>query len=423
MPFIRLRTKLFIGALGITVFLGSLLITFIETSVPKKLEIELQKRGVILAEDIARESVSYLLSENIFNMELFLHQHKNVEEDTEYIFVLDREGKILAHTFGKTFPVDLKGINIVIPEQKYNIKHINTGKGRILDIAVPILEGELGVLRLGISAKPILESINNITRMVGYIIIGVLIFVGSMTAILATVITKPILELTNSAKKIGSGNFQYMVNIKSNDEIGQLARAFNQMARDLETATVKRDELVKEITKRKKLEEKLHALTLTDELTGIFNRRGFSTLANQQLKIANRMKRGVLLLYADVDSLKLINDEFGHKEGDLILVKTANLLKEVFRESDIIARIGGDEFVVFSIETMDSSVETLRARLEKSIENYNTIRNHIFRLSISIGIMYYKQEFSYSLDELLAQADKMMYEQKRHKLNRSVLNT
>ncbi len=95
----------------------------------------------------------------------------------------------------------------------------------------------------------------------------------------------------------------------------------------------------------------LLALSLVDDLTGIYNRRGFSALAQQELKKANRIKRGMLLLFADVDDLKKINDSLGHQEGDLALIETANLLKETFREPDIIARIGGDEFVVLAAET------------------------------------------------------------------------
>jgi diguanylate cyclase (GGDEF)-like protein/PAS domain S-box-containing protein len=173
--------------------------------------------------------------------------------------------------------------------------------------------------------------------------------------------------------------------------------------------------IFRDISERKRMEEKLHAMLITDELTGLYNRRGFFSLVRQQLKMANRMKKGLLLLYTDVDSLKLINDEFGHKEGDLILVKAANLLKEVFRESDIIARIGGDEFVVVSIGVDDTDVEKIEARFEKCLEDYNAKRDHVFRLSMSKGMSYYQQECHYSVEELLVQADKLMYEQKKRK--------
>ena len=175
--------------------------------------------------------------------------------------------------------------------------------------------------------------------------------------------------------------------------------------------------IFQDITDKMKLEEKLRTLSLTDELTGLYNRRGFFTLANQQMKVANRKKAGILLLFADVDGLKLINDGFGHKEGDSLLINTANLLKEVFRESDIIARMGGDEFVVFSIEPSDENIDTFKTRFEKHLEDYNAKRSDTYRLSLSVGILYYKQECLLSLNELLIQADTLMFEQKKKKKN------
>lgn len=164
-----------------------------------------------------------------------------------------------------------------------------------------------------------------------------------------------------------------------------------------------------------KLQEKLRVLSITDELTGLYNRRGFFALAEQQLKLSNRLKKGVFMLYADLDNLKGINDTLGHQEGDLVLVDTANILKESFRESDIIARIGGDEFVVLPIGTGGDSIEAVTSRLQKNIDSYNMKRNRTYRLSLSFGVPYYDPENPCSIDELLAQGDRMMYEQKKIK--------
>lgn len=89
------------------------------------------------------------------------------------------------------------------------------------------------------------------------------------------------------------------------------------------------------------MEEDLHSLSLTDELTGLYNRRGFFTLLDQQIKMANRLKREIFILYADLDRLKLINDTWGHQEGDQALIESATIFKRIYRESDIIACIGG----------------------------------------------------------------------------------
>jgi diguanylate cyclase (GGDEF)-like protein len=159
---------------------------------------------------------------------------------------------------------------------------------------------------------------------------------------------------------------------------------------------------------RKKLEEAL----VTDELTGVYNRRGFLTMAEQQMKTARRLEKGVLLLSADMDNIKIINDTFGHKEGDSTLIHTANVLKESFRESDIVGRIGGDEFVVFQMGNTDNTPERLTERLQKNLDIHNAETGRKYKLSISVGIVRCDSDCTYSLDELLTQADKLMYERK-----------
>jgi len=173
----------------------------------------------------------------------------------------------------------------------------------------------------------------------------------------------------------------------------------------------------KDITEYKEMEEALRALSLTDELTGLYNRRGFFTLTDQFLKLARRQKEGIFMLYADIDNLKEINDTFGHKEGDIALIETADILKKNYRESDIIARIGGDEFVIIPIGTTGDNIDIITSRFEKSIEIYNSKSKREYKLSLSYGLAYYDPENPCSIDELLTQADKTMYEHKRYKKN------
>jgi diguanylate cyclase (GGDEF)-like protein/PAS domain S-box-containing protein len=171
-----------------------------------------------------------------------------------------------------------------------------------------------------------------------------------------------------------------------------------------------------DITQRKRMEEALRASLLVDELTSLYNRRGFSTLGQQQLKTAHRAKTRMSLLFADFDELKGINDTLGHQEGDLALIEIANALRETFRESDIIARIGGDEFVVLVIETDGVSAENLTSRLQQNLEARNARGDRRYKLSLSMGIARYDPEHPCSIDELLAQADRLMYEQKQDTL-------
>lgn len=162
-------------------------------------------------------------------------------------------------------------------------------------------------------------------------------------------------------------------------------------------------------------EEELKALSFTDELTDLYNRRGMSTLAEHLIAQADRTKVGVFLLYADIDNMKMINDSSGHSEGDQALLATARILKKTYRKADIIARVGGDEFVVVPVGFAGDDIEIIVGRLQKNVENYNLEKSRRHKLSLSVGVSYYDPESPCTVDELLLQGDRLMYEQKRGK--------
>ena len=172
---------------------------------------------------------------------------------------------------------------------------------------------------------------------------------------------------------------------------------------------------LQDITERKRMEEKLHTLSLKDELTGLYNRRGFLALAEQQLRLSERMKKRMHLYFVDVDGLKYINDEMGHGAGDETLVEAANLFKKAFRESDIIARIGGDEFAVLAVDTEETAPEVMISRLQKVLDTRNAEKGEPYKIRISIGIASYDPENPCSLEKLISSADESMYQQKRNK--------
>ncbi|MGH7462699.1 MAG: GGDEF domain-containing protein, partial [Longimicrobiales bacterium] len=171
----------------------------------------------------------------------------------------------------------------------------------------------------------------------------------------------------------------------------------------------------RDIAERKRAEEVLRNMSLTDPLTGVYNRRGAITLAEQQLKVAQRLGRTLLIVYADLNHLKQINDTHGHTAGDAALLEVAEVLQETFRESDIIARIGGDEFVVLAMETTDVDENTLRRRLLDALTFRNARGARPFDLSLSIGIARFDPERARAFEELMGEADRRMYEDKRIK--------
>ena len=164
------------------------------------------------------------------------------------------------------------------------------------------------------------------------------------------------------------------------------------------------------------LQAELGNLALTDELTGLYNRRGFTVLAERQLKLARRSGRGLLLFFMDLDGLKRINDSFGHSQGDRALKYTAEALENSFRDSDVIARLGGDEFAVLAIEASDSSESAIRARLGECLGTVNGGESR-YSISLSVGAVRFDPRKGTSLRELMLQADQAMYEVKRDHLN------
>lgn len=169
-----------------------------------------------------------------------------------------------------------------------------------------------------------------------------------------------------------------------------------------------------DVTENKKREEEIRILVVTDPLTGLYNRRGFMALAEQQIKTATRTNKKMSLLFIDIDDMKRINDTWGHEEGDRALVSATTVLKKTFRESDILARMGGDEFAVLAVDAAENP-EIVLGRLAEQIGLHNAVPDHLYEISMSIGMAVYDPQVPCSLDDLISRADTRMYEQKKIK--------
>ncbi len=158
----------------------------------------------------------------------------------------------------------------------------------------------------------------------------------------------------------------------------------------------------------------LQSLSLIDELTGLYNRRGFMLFAQQQLSIAIRTKRGMILFFFHLDGMNDISKELGHQYEDLAKIETANVLKEVFRESDIIARHDRDEFTAIAIESLDANNEIIIARLQDELKYRNKQESRLYQLSLCIGTAYYDTEELCTISELIKRAKESMIVQEKN---------
>ena len=173
-------------------------------------------------------------------------------------------------------------------------------------------------------------------------------------------------------------------------------------------------QVLRDISERKKIEEQLKSISITDELTGLFNRRGFFTLADKEFKLADRHKRRMSLIYLDLDGLKAINDKLGHEAGDHALVDSANILRKSFRDSDIMGRMGGDEFAVLITDGSEADIEKIAvAHFQQNLKIHNEQAGRSYTLLLSMGFAHYDPASPCTISELIKQADSSMYEDKK----------
>ncbi|MGD0781444.1 MAG: sensor domain-containing diguanylate cyclase [Candidatus Aminicenantales bacterium] len=175
------------------------------------------------------------------------------------------------------------------------------------------------------------------------------------------------------------------------------------------------EKLARSQREREAMIKKLKEASITDELTGLFNRRGFFTIGREYISLAVRRKTKMFLLYMDMDGLKQINDTFGHHIGDQAILQLAEFINRTFRASDVKGRMGGDEFAVFPIDSSLDGAETALARMQNAIDEFNAAADKPFRFSISSGMAFFDPDHPATIEDLLMRADKLMYERKRSK--------
>ncbi|MBK6304739.1 MAG: PAS domain S-box protein [Gemmatimonadetes bacterium] len=171
--------------------------------------------------------------------------------------------------------------------------------------------------------------------------------------------------------------------------------------------------IMRDITERKEAEDALRKMSLCDQLTGLYNRRGFFMLAQQHLNVARTNPGHAILLYFDLNDFKPINDTYGHAAGDEALKEVAAILHETFRDSDLCGRLGGDEFVALAVNCLDPTGQVLVNRLDERIAAHNAREGRPFRISIGRGVARFDPHNPKSLQQLLDEADARLYEDKR----------
>ena len=171
--------------------------------------------------------------------------------------------------------------------------------------------------------------------------------------------------------------------------------------------------VARDITERVETQQQLEKLSVTDELTGLLNRRGFMMIAGQEHRVALRQSVGLAVVFADLDGLKAINDNLGHEVGDRAIKQLGDILRTTFRESDVIARLGGDEFAILAYDVDRSRIDAVLERVRSAVVAARSEVAQPYQLSVSLGVSLLEPGSRRTLEDMVANADVQMYEAKR----------
>ncbi len=228
-------------------------------------------------------------------------------------------------------------------------------------------------------------------------------------------LTRPLARLAQAARKIGQGNLETRVVEQNNDEISDLAHSLNEMAFNLKTTMASRQELLHEMELRIQTEKELELLATTDELTDLYNRRAFSVHMKKEVERANRYATPLCLLMFDIDFFKKVNDTYGHEIGDSVLTEIAHLAKTTVRDQDVLARWGGEEFMVILPHTDEQGALHFAERLRRAIAEHDFVKPP--NVTVSLGVT--ERQPGDNCDLLLSRVDLALYDAKAKGRNRA----
>ena len=234
-----IRRKLIITVVSIVLVLGLVMGTYIHTVQTNELTQQLQEKGLTISHALVENSINPIFHDDIIKLQNLVEVTKETEPDVLYVFILDSNGNVIVHTFEGGFPLAMKNVNPANDEQ--NIKLLDIDGEYISDIVHPVLEGRLGEVHIGMSQTGIRDTIQRST-IVFTIFTAISLIIGALIAFAAgNIITKPIVLLEDGAKEFGKGNFDHEIAVKNQDEIGDLAHTFNDMASEIQKLVYKHE--------------------------------------------------------------------------------------------------------------------------------------------------------------------------------------
>lgn len=393
---------------------------------------ELEEQADLLLETTALSLRDPLYHSQIDELVALAHALSD-NQDVAFFIAYDAQGKILADSRQP----ELQFSREVDPLGK---KLVGMDAGQVYKIWLsdqyisgrPVILGNqtIGAIAASLSTLSLEKKIADLALESVYL--GLI--TGLVSALLgfwfARQITIPLSELAHGAGEMSKGNLGVRVRSNSNDEIGQLARVFNQMAASIQERENELRELAAGLERTvdertATLREQtvmLEQMAITDPLTKIYNRRHFFSLAEKEMERAARQQYPLTVILIDTDHFKRINDTYGHPFGDQILINVTQIIQANIRSMDIFARYGGEEFVLLMPDTSERSALRTAERLRKIVgNNPHKHDGKEVRLSISLGVACWDGDAESDITALVARADQALYESKRRGRNMTTL--
>lgn len=242
---LSLRAKFLIGTVAITVAIGLLSLAVIRPILNRQLHRVTERDGLLVASHLASHSVTPMLTERYIDLDLAARDMlEDAGGDIGYIFYIDRHGDVVSHTFAEGFPVELQNANPLPPDRTHSIGHLLLGEEEMVDIAFPILTGAVGAVHIGFSENMVIQGVRQVVRTVTWILAAVVLLGGVIAAFFDSWIVRPIRDLTDAVTAAGQGNLDQRVPVHSQDELGRLARSFNEAFELRKQALEEREEVI-----------------------------------------------------------------------------------------------------------------------------------------------------------------------------------
>lgn len=410
-----IRQKLIVVLMTVLLFALSLSGWLALKKERKTIDLETQNRGNDITRFVAKSMVYSVIGYDYETIELLLKEITKSEE-IKFARVENKSGKEM-------------GVSGVLNEK-------NRESTRLFKKPI-ILDGEtIGELTLGLSTKKRHERLksNTLSLVTREALIILLIAIGEFVA-LSFIIIKPVKLISSSLEKNANGQGKIlMIPLDSNDEFGQLAKKFNQLGNELNAANnklrqridtadnllkVKNSELLKQQAELEEVNKELHKMAITDPLTSLYNRRHFENLITIELNNTLRYGDKNSLIIIDIDNFKTINDTYGHLSGDIVLKIVSETLNENLRKSDVLCRIGGEEFAVLCKKSGKEESIKIAEKLRLAIQDKPVFMgSESINVTISLGVSSIpNKQNTKNIDEFYRFADVALYHCKNNGRN------